>query len=343
MLALVAMFAFAACGSSGGDPGTDTTPGTDLVKPDVWDGGTDLFHPSDPGPPADNGTDPGTGEDTMAPDISDPGGSDIVDVTEVDGGDWSENYGKACLLSEKIGEFRILIDDGNGFSWIQGHVSDAVEAQAEFTDGDQEGGCILKMPVNPFCNPPCDPGTVCNKDSECMPEPDRVDVGTVSFTGLSVPVVIQPDWNFGYSKFDFTGDAYATGAQIELVAEGGDLEGFTLQGAGVDRLEVPFTELDMGSGLPLTIEWTPSDGPGVVFVEIDMTQHGITPVNLYCEVEDTGSLTVSANLMTQVIGSWMEGIPILNLYRHTIDSVDLSLGCVEFEVFHEIRTPLNIL
>ncbi|MBL6974831.1 MAG: hypothetical protein ISR64_03800 [Deltaproteobacteria bacterium] len=341
---VLCVFGLASCGSDGEDTGTDNPGGTDLSTPDVIDGGTDLFKPVDPGPKPLDITDPGKGEDTTATDTFDPGGTDVVeDTMEVDGGDWSQKYGLACPQFEKIGEFRILIDDGKSGSWIQGHVSDAPEAKKDYKEGDKEGGCVIVRPTEFFCDPECPTDKFCNKDLVCVTEPDRVDVGTIGFTGLSGPVEIQPDAQFGYSKWDFEGDVYDAGARIELVAPGKDLEGFALQGAGVSRLEVPYTELDMAADQPMVFTWTPTDGPGMVFIEIDMTQHAITPVNLNCEVPDTGTLTVSADLMSQVVGSWMVGIPVANMYRRTMDKVDLSLGCVEFEVFHLVRIPLNLL
>lgn len=337
---------WAACGSGGGGTGSDTTTGTDLVTADVLDTGTDWFQPLDPGPKPDDGTDPGGGVDTTLPDATDSGdddADDVLETVETDAGDWSVNYGMACPHFEKIGEFRILLDDGTGNPWIQGQVANAPIATKDFQEGDKEGDCVVVRPKPFFCDPECPGDKFCNKDLECVPEPDRVDVGTVSFTGLNEPVAIQPDGQFGYSKWDFQGDPYDAGAQIELIAQGKDLEGFTLQGAGVARLEIPYDEMSMAVGQPMSFTWTPTDGPGVVFIEIDMTQHATDPVNLYCEVEDTGSLTVSANLMSQVVNSWQYGIPVANHFRRTIDSVDTSLGCVEFEVFHDKRVPIEIL
>jgi len=347
LFVVAAMFMFAACGSGGGDgdPGIDTTPAKDVVEDipglDAKETGTVDAGQDDPGTGPSDVMDQGGGEDTSVPDAADPGVGD--EGTQPDTGDWSANYGQSCPQQEKVGEFRLLIDDGIAGSWFQGHVSDAVETQGVLQPAGQEGDCVLMKPINPFCDPECPPGQVCNQDSECVPQPDRVDVGTLTINGLAVPVALEPDYQMGYSKYDFDGDAYEPGAEIELIASGkGEVEGFTLQGEGVKRLEVPYTEMDMSGDEPITFEWTPSGGPGAIFIEIDMTQHAVTPVNLYCEVEDTGAYTVPVSLTGPLVECVMQGIPIANIFRRTIDSTDISPGCVEFEVFSHVKVNLNI-
>jgi hypothetical protein len=55
-------------------------------------------------------------------------------------------------------------------------------------------------------------------------------------------------------------------------------------------------------------------------------------VTLYCEVEDSGSLTIPASMVNEMIARGVSGFPAAYVYRRTMDHVETKLGCVDMEV-----------
>ena len=207
------------------------------------------------------------------------------------------------------------------------------------------GGCLLLRRNNPFCDPPCQPGTTCDFDGACIPYPNNHNIGTVSVTGLVQPVSIEPVMpTFDYYDTTLMHPAFAPGAAIVLKTTGGDYAGFTLRGAGLAMIEPTSAELVMKKGQPLAIGWTPGPGTGAgqVRVELLIDQHGNTPVRVVCEGEDTGMLAVPAEIVTELIGFGISGFPSAQYYRQTVDSLELEPGCVDFTVHTHRQTLLSV-
>ena len=113
---------------------------------------------------------------------------------------------------------------------------------------------------------------------------------------------------------------------------GEDVEGFTLTGAGIEPLDVGETEWVVEPGKPFIASWKSSNGPGMIYLELNVDQHGVTPVTMECILEDTGSYTISADFMTQFIESGASGAARGEIWRKTVDSAQVEGGCIEFEV-----------
>jgi hypothetical protein len=58
-----------------------------------------------------------------------------------------------------------------------------------------------------------------------------------------------------------------------------------------------------------------------------------------CLTEDDGELEITAKLIDALLDAGISGFPTGNVYRETLDSVELDAGCVELGVgAHEQRT-----
>lgn len=266
-----------------------------------------------------------------------------VETTNTDGmtlEEWEKLYGEPCDLADRIGRIEITVSQYG--SWLDGKLFDKPSAQQVLTPKESEGECILMMAENFHCEPACMPGEECTQGGTCEVAPVPQGVGTLTATGLTEEVVVDPNAGKYYSKVDFAEDAFETGSLIEVTAPGDELEGFALQGAGVDKLELVGGDWSMTAGEPLTIEWAVSDGPGKVSLRINVDQHGVTPVWLHCEVEDTGSFTIPGSMTEGLINYGVSGAATTDISRRTIDSADVKGGCIELEVYSGQKGQLQV-
>jgi len=217
-----------------------------------------------------------------------------------------------------------------------------------------EGDCRLLRRVNPFCDPPCAGGDVCGQDGDCHPFPLNVSAGPVEIAGTLAdpgggPVTIAPNATGGYAKTDVPLPLFEPGASVSLTAPGDVAPAFALHAVGVADLELPDETLTMTKGAPLTITWTaaqePPAGAARIYFTINVDQHGNSPATLACDVADTGSYTVPASLITQLVDLGVSGFSTFDVYRRTVDSASLDMsgwgqpgglagdtGCVELRV-----------
>ncbi len=80
--------------------------------------------------------------------------------------------------------------------------------------------------------------------------------------------------------------------------------------------------------------WEPPSGEvrTMVHLELNIDQHGATPVTLACELEDTGSATVPGTLTDALFNAGISGFPRGSIVRRTVDSQAVADGCIELVV-----------
>lgn len=248
-----------------------------------------------------------------------------------------------CALEDKVGGFTLLREAD--YTTFSGAVADGVVPSSVLENVGEGSGCVLLRRNNPFCNPACSPGTTCDFDGACVPYPANHDVGVVSVTGLVQAVMVDPLMpTYEYFDTSLAHPAWETGAAIALMATGGDYEAFALYGSGVTMIEPSGEEVVLDPSMPLDITWVPdAEGPGTVRVEINIDQHGLTPVELFCEVEDTGSLTIPVELIADFVQFGVTGFPSVTYFRETLDSVEIEPGCVELGVRSHAQGTLSVV
>jgi hypothetical protein len=192
---------------------------------------------------------------------------------------------------------------------------------------------------------------VCVDTDVCQRFPNKVSAGDVTVTGvadskgntslhlknLANSYQIPDGTTLGYPGF-------AEGDRIDITATGGDTPHFELSAKGVAPLsftrEAYELNKDPTSDSPtqyqaFEIEW---DAPTAeidteVHLEFDISHHGGTVGYLACEVQDTGSLTVSSGLISQLIElGGIGGFPELSVERTTTSSVEVGESELELEV-----------
>lgn len=340
LLALVATLA--ACSSASDDEGADATADTATAAvdvstspPDVPVVRDDLGQPDDvvvlDVPPAPD----------APPALDTPSRPDVAVVPGA----------KSCALDQRLGGFDI--EHAGFYASAAGEVAGGVIPLTVLEAVASEGPCRLMRKNNPFCDPGCAAGDLCDHDGTCLPYPSPQPLGTVTVTGLLVDggtLVMEPKGEGIYFDTSVPLPLFEPGAPISLTAAGDALPGFVLEAAGVEDLSTGEAVLTAEVGTPLELTWVASQHASEIHVRINVDQHGITPLNLVCDLEDSGSHQVPAALLDQLLTSGISGFPTFHMYRQRVDSVtvisgpgaDAISGCVELRVRSFLQRQLAV-
>ena len=251
---------------------------------------------------------------------------------------------KPCDRAEKVGDFSVELT--SLYTAVSGSVAAAV-VPADVPELVQElGPCRLERQRNLFCDPGCTGGFTCGEQGQCVPYPENLDVGDVSVWGLVAPVHMEPDGQSRrYWNTELPHPGFVQGGDIHLQASGGSARPFTLRGLGEAALTALEAKLELESEKPLNVSWAPaSTGPGPqhVLFTLNIDQHGVTPLTVTCDVEDTGVLTVPRELIRALFAAGPSGFPSAKLVRRSADSLSLEQGCVEFGVRTSVDLRVNV-
>jgi hypothetical protein len=172
-------------------------------------------------------------------------------------------------------------------------------------------------------------------------------VGVVDVTGLNAPLTMEPGTTGSYTNPAMPAlphPGFDEGATIELTAQGGDLEPFTLSGEGVAPHVVAEAPLVATMGQPLTLTWEAGAASEAVrvSVKIEFNRHGGTPNWVECDMDDTGSFEVPVSIVDALLGLEVSGWPTVTFTRRSVDSADLDVGCIELQVFSQVVRELEI-
>jgi hypothetical protein len=132
------------------------------------------------------------------------------------------------------------------------------------------------------------------------------------------------------------------GAAVHLSAAGGDYAAFEIETRGIAPLEgFAGDALPLERDKPLELKWTASPDAQIEAV-LEIAHHGGAKGKVICEAEDTGSLTIPATLVTQLIGLGVAGFPDVTLTRKSAGSTRIAPGRVEFVLFASSNRPIAI-
>jgi hypothetical protein len=252
-----------------------------------------------------------------------------------------------CAMPDRFGTFQVEVLDY--YSQALGSAADGVLPITQLTPVGTAGDCELLRRNNPFCDPACDPGTVCDVGNVCVAEPVNQDLGTVTIGGLEQDLILQPvPPGNTYFATMLPHPVFLPDTLIELQTHGTTYGAdVTLHGVGTDPITVAPADRDlvMIRDAPMPLVWNPpasSLGRSTVRVELSVDQHGLTPVSLVCDVPDTGSAEIDASLVTQLMDLGVTGFPSATYTRHTVDSAPLGDGCVELEIDSQVIPTLAV-
>lgn len=255
-------------------------------------------------------------------------------------GDVASPILNSCDPAVRIGRFQVGMKKfGSEFS---GRVFDSVDFSGVSTLKESDGECRIVQRKPWFCDPACLPGMQCSTDGTCVPVPAPVGVGVVTVDGLSLPVAVSADAGFNYTFLDFTGAPFLPGAPVTLSAQGqGPFAPFSLAATGVEPLVLETSKWILQMLTPFVARWKLSQHPGTILISLNVDQHGSTPATLLCEVEDDGEFEIPANMVSALLLYGVNGAPTAQVFRRTVDSIDLEQGCVEFEVYSQVNLVVS--
>jgi hypothetical protein len=273
-----------------------------------------------------------------APDVP----SDVVDMPDApDVPDApSVVYGTPCESATQIGEFQVAHEDF--YAQVSGAVAEGVIPLTVLQEVESEGDCRLLQKKNPFCDPGCGAGALCDHDATCIPYPENKSVGAVTVSGLTDGELVMEPKNATYFDTNVALPLFGPGDPISLSAAGDELPGFELAAYGVPDLELASDVLTMVESQPLELTWTGAEGAWRVYFSLNIDQHGSSPATLFCDVEDTGAFQVPAHFVDSILAMGVSGFATAHFYRRTVDSAQLDAGCVQLTVSSYVYGKLEV-
>lgn len=240
-----------------------------------------------------------------------------------------------------------------GFTSVLGVVYDHPQPQAIIWDVSvTDGSCVLRLPRVPFCDPGCGGSAVCVADDTCAPYATKQDVGLVHARGLTTTT--------GTTEFDLTllaGNyqvpgvlhlaypAFAPGGAVAFAAAGSAFTpAFTLTGTGIAPLVLTSADPALARDQPLTLTWNAPVGGGAsrIAVALDISHHGGSKGKIECDAPDTGSLTMSAMLMTRLLDLGAAGFPTIIVTRKATSSALVTSGRVDLVLSFKVEHPVTV-
>lgn len=216
----------------------------------------------------------------------------------------------------------------------------------------QEGPCRLEEPRIPFCNPACSE-SVCT-ETGCVRDPEPRSAGTVTLEGVALEggatsvtlppapprftYLLPPGVRLAYPPF-------TPGAQVELRGQGGDLGTFTLRARGISPLVLADGGVpQVRPGMPFALRWQPGTAAeqARIQVSMDLSFHAGTKGRIQCEVLDSGSMEISASMLSRLLALGTAGFPKVVLTRSSVGSANLPAGRVKLTVFAELLNTLSV-
>lgn len=256
-----------------------------------------------------------------------------------------------------LGTFRIQLvaptADQAGYTSLLGKIYDGVQPETVIWEPAMtDGGCTLSTPRVPFCSTACGSTGACVEDDTCQAYPASQSVGTVTVRGVktttnATEVTLSAVSN-SYQPpagMQLAYPAFAEGDAISVSASGSAFAGaFTLNAKGVASLELAnATSIALAAGTPLALSWTaPAGDSSRIAVKLDISHHGGSKGKIECEVDDTGSLAVSAALVDKLLALGAAGYPTIIVTREVRGHASIASGHADLIVSSEVEAPITV-
>jgi hypothetical protein len=259
------------------------------------------------------------------------------------GGAGSDTLRGECDIASRVGRFSV--EAQSDFGVVQGAVFEGVVPTSIPRLASEAGSCRMLERRNLVCTPACVGATTCGEDGGCIPYPRQISVGNVTIAGLTQPTNLSPQTpGNGYFAPGADNPPFTVGSEVTMKAEGDSgRPGFELKGLGSPPLGTkPSWLIERGKGL--TVVWQNGDPSArtKVTVELSVDQHGLSPLTLACEFEDTGAATIPGAVVDQLLDSGVSGFPNGRIFRRTADRVLIDLGCVDLLVGSPLAADVSV-
>ncbi len=258
--------------------------------------------------------------------------------------------GDSSLL---VGSFQLKVtpatDVAAASTTLVGKVYDgATPAATLWVSPQKDGACTLTTPSVPFCNTACGGSAVCVADDTCQDYPTAHGVGTVTVTGVQTsdgqssftmtPIAnnYQPTASLAYPPF-------ADGDAVTVAAAGDFFPAFSLSSKGVAPLALTSSAFALKSGQSLDLAWTKGGaGNSTIHVKLDISHHGGSKGQIECDTDDSGTLSISAALISKLLDLGVAGYPSVIVTRQAVGATTISAGRVELVVSSVVERAVTV-
>ena len=138
---------------------------------------------------------------------------------------------------------------------------------------------------------------------------------------------------------------FSDGQEVVLAARGSAaVQTFSLTSRGVAPLAFTGATLNLQTGTPLDLTWTPglASTAARLEVKLDISHHGGTRGMMTCDTADDGALTISSTLVTKLLNLGVSGFPTVVLRRKKVGSALITAGRVDLVVASELEQAVSI-
>jgi hypothetical protein len=284
------------------------------------------------------------------------------DTGQDDGTDASDGTGDGGDSTILVGSFQLQLTEPKpasgdvpatpGATTLFGKLYDGPTPQTlVWEPGTEAGACRLLTPRVPFCSTPCGGSAACVEDETCQDYPTAVSAGPVLVTGVATSggetsFTMEPIADNYQPPVGTTlaYPAFAEGDAITLAAAGEMLAAFELAATGVGQLELDADEITLDPAADVELGWTPP-GAGTeptIAVKLDISHHGGTKGMIECEADDTGSLTIQAALVAELLDLGVAGYPTIVVTRASTGSTTTAAGRVDLVVSSQVERAVLV-
>jgi hypothetical protein len=178
----------------------------------------------------------------------------------------------------------------------------------------EEPGCQLLKPKLPFCSNGCGGDAACVDDETCAAYPKAQNVGVLQLEGLGDALVTMDPFppSFAYQSQALPHPPCVEGESVHLSADG-----FGASTTCIAPLVVSSTDFAVERGEALQLNWeAPVRADQTrLLIKLDVSHHGGKKGEVDCDVPDTGSFEIPANLVTALVELGLAGYPTIVLTR----------------------------
>jgi len=235
--------------------------------------------------------------------------------------------------------------DTPAYTNVSGKVSDGPSPATLVWDVKGESGaCQLLKPRVPFCDPSCGGDAVCVADGVCQAQPTPQDLGPIVVKGLGDDLTMEAVASTYQGDVKTPYPAAAEGTKLSIVVAGGPYGAFELSTPMVSPVQAPTDPLQLDTGKALSLTWTPpgASAKSRMAVKVDLSHHGGSKGKIECDVPDTGSLEISADLITKLIQFGVGGYPNVTLTRSTSAETAIAPGKVTLQALSAVKINLEV-
>jgi hypothetical protein len=125
----------------------------------------------------------------------------------------------------------------------------------------RSGACVLRRYTPAFCDPACALGTLCVDTNVCQAPPRFESAGTLTVTGLTVPITLASTTGYYQYTDGLPTDLFTDSATVTATLAGAAVPTHTLTARGVPPLVAAIGNFrTLTPGQDHTITWTPAGG-----------------------------------------------------------------------------------